>query len=411
MRILVITTFYAPDLGPAAALYAMLCEDLVELGHEVSVIAAVPHYPTGQVAESFRGRLFQREVRNGVRITRVWVPSVDRARLGERLLTFAVYQALACVAGAGQEYDLILAGNPALEVFLPFLSLAVLRRKSAIFSVHDLYPDVGVKLGVFRHRPVIRLVNGIEKFCLKRAKYVRVLSEGFRRSLIERSVPDSKIVMIPDWLDTDFIQPGERHNGFSAQWNLDDCFVVQYAGNIGLSQGLEHVIETAALLAGACQIRFVFVGDGVGRASLAELAKRRGLTNVQFIPFQSYEKLPTVLASADVALVALKKGLSSDSVPSKFYSILASGRPLIAAVDANSDTARLVEEAKCGVRVEPHDSHALADAIQMVYRDLTRSEQFGESGRAYVVKHHGRRAAALAFDRIVHLLRAPNDHR
>jgi len=193
--------------------------------------------------------------------------------------------------------------------------------------------------------------------------------------------------------------------------NLDECFVVQYAGNIGLSQGLEHVIETAGLLAGESRIRFVFVGDGAGRASLAELAERRGLTNVQFIPFQSYEKLPMVLASADVALVALKKGLSSDSVPSKVYSILASGRPLIAAVDANSDTARLIEEAKCGVRVEPHNSRGLVDAIQLIYRNLIHSQQFAESGRAYVVEHHGRRAAALAFDRLAHFAEPLMDRR
>jgi len=102
MHILVITTFYAPDLGPGAALFTMLCEDLVQLGHRVSVIAAVPHYPTGRVPREFRGRVVRRETHNGVDVTRVWVPSVNRARLSLRLLTFVVYQLLSTIVGLGR---------------------------------------------------------------------------------------------------------------------------------------------------------------------------------------------------------------------------------------------------------------------------------------------------------------------
>lgn len=401
MRILLITTFYAPDLGPGAALFTMLSEELVTLGHRVSVLAAVPHYPTGTVSSPFRGHLIQREVCNGIDITRVWVPSVNRARLGLRLMTFVIYQLLSTIAGLRRSYDLVLAGNPALEVFLPFLVLAVLRRKPAIFSVHDLYPQVGVKLGVFRHRWVVSLVQALEDFCLRRAACVRVLSEGFRQAIRARGVADSKILLIWDWLDPDFIRPMPRANPFSIHWGLDRSFVVMYAGNMGLSQGLESVLSAAAVLSVQPEIQVVLVGDGAGRTALQERALSSGLTNVRFLPFQRPQTLPLVLASADVSLVCLKRGVSADSVPSKFYSILASGRPVVASVDRESDTYHLVQTARCGLCVEPEDPQALASAILSLHRDKGLCARLGANGREYVVSHHGRAAAAQEFHRAI----------
>jgi len=401
MRVLVITPFYAPDLGPSAPLYTMLCEDLARMGHQVSVIAAVPHYPSGIVSPEFRGRLVQREQRNGVDVTRVWVPSVNRARLGQRLLTFISYQLLTTFVALRRRYDVLIATNPSLEVGLPFGVLCGLRRKPAVFCVQDIYPDVGVKLEVFRHRPIIQVVDLMERFCLDRARYVQVISEGFRQTLQARGLPDSKLVVIPNWIDTDFIRPMPHENLFSTHWGLDHSFVVMYAGNIGLSQGLEHVVEATRLLAGEPSIRFVFVGDGAGKDGLQQAARSSGLTNVQFIPIQPRELLPQVLASADVSLITLKRGVGADSVPSKCYSILASGRPVIASVDQGSDTWNLIDRANCGLCVEPENPQALAEAILCLYKDESYRARLGANGRAYVVQRHSREAAAREFHRLL----------
>lgn len=400
MRVLVVTTFYAPDLGPGAALFTMLCEDLARLGHEVSVIAAVPHYPTGRVSPEYRGALARRETINGVDVTRLWVPSVDRSRLWQRLATFAVFQVLSAFAGVTHDYDILIAGNPALEVFLPFWVLATLRRRPALFSIHDLYPDVGVRLGIFRQRVVIGAVRWMENYCLRRAACVRVLSEGFREWARARGVQDSKIALIWDWLDSEFVRPLPKVNRISSEWALESSFVVMYAGNMSFSQGLESVLDAAKLLRGN-DIRFVFVGDGAARASLQARAASAGLTNVSFFPFQAREALPEVLASADVSLVCLRRGIASDSVPSKFYSILASGRPVAAAVDEGSDTWNLVQKAACGVAVAPEEPEALAAAIRELYCDPARRAELGANGRAYVVRNHSRAAAAAAFHRAI----------
>jgi colanic acid biosynthesis glycosyl transferase WcaI len=312
-------------------------------------------------------------------------------------LGFFCFQVLAAAVGLARRYDLLLASSPALEVLFPVLALGVLRRKPMIYSVHEIYPDVGVKLGIFRHRPVIRAINWMERLCCQRAGYVRVLSEGFKRVLASRGTPESKLAVIWDWIDTDFIRPLPRRNAFSAQWGLEDRFVAMYAGNLGLTQGLEQVAEAARLLEEEPAVRIVLVGDGTAKASLQQSVERAGLRNVQFIPFQDRELLPWVLASADVSLNILKRGVGRDSVPSKCYSIMASGRPMIASVDAGSDTWELIQRAGCGVCVEPENPRALAGAVLDCFRNDAYRARLAASGREYVVRHHSKLAAAQEF--------------
>jgi colanic acid biosynthesis glycosyl transferase WcaI len=128
---------------------------------------------------------------------------------------------------------------------LPFLYYVNLRHKPAIFSVHDVYPDVGVTLGVFRNKYIIEAIASLERYCLNHSRIVRILSESFRPGLRNLGTPDSKMALVYDWVDTDLIQPLSRDNHFAQVNDLKDRFVVLYAGNIGLSQGLENVLTAA----------------------------------------------------------------------------------------------------------------------------------------------------------------------
>jgi colanic acid biosynthesis glycosyl transferase WcaI len=401
MNVLVITPYYLPDSGPSAPLYAMLCQALVKRGHEVAVISAVPHYPSGQVKAEHQHKRTTKTVEDGVQVIRVPLPSMDRSRFAQRLLQFLIYQLRATVVGMREHYDVLLFSNPFLMVGIPFAFLAVMRRKPAVYSVHDVYPDVGIKLGIFRHPWVIRLVTSLERYCLDRAVFVRILSESFAPSMRSLGVSDAKTVLIYDWVDTDLIQPMSRENSFSREHGLVDSFVVLYAGNIGLSQGLENVLTAAEKLSGVAEIRFVFVGDGAGRERLEKDAAKRGLTKVLFIPFQPRARLPEVLATADVSLVILQKGIGSGSLPSKSYSILASGRPLLASVDTESDMARLVERSQGGICVPPEDPEALAQAIRTLKANPLQREKFGINGRAYALKFHSPVSAAEQFDELL----------
>lgn len=401
MRILVVTLLYMPDGGPSAPLYGMLCEKLAQRGHEVSVIAAVPHYPTGTVPPQFRGKWIQPSYEHGVRVIRIRIPSVQRADLKKRAVQFLGFQLGALMAGLMQDYEVLLFGNPALEVWLPFTLLSVLRRKPAVFSVHDVYPDVGVSLGIFRSKSMVSVVEYLERFCLSRSNRVRILSESFVGPLRSLGVSDEKMVLVYDWVDTDLIKPLPRDNTFAIEHQLVNHFVVLYAGNIGLSQGLEQVLAAAELLRDQEEIKFVLVGDGAGRKPLMAQARERNLGNVQFLPLQPRHRLPEVLAAADVSLITLKKGIGAASLPSKSFSILASGRPILASVDEGSDTWNLVKRSGAGVCVPPEDPGAIASAILELKKDNRLRENFGKKGREYALQYHSPQAAAEKFERLL----------
>ena len=401
MNILLIGTLYEPDLGPSAPLFTMLCKGLVERGHQVTVITMVPHYPSGKVSPAFRGKLICRSTEDGVKVIRIGLPSVNRRHLGQRLIQFICYQLGATFVGIGQRYDVVLAASSALSVWLPFFWSVVLRHKPAVYSVHDVYPDVGMTLGIFRHKPVIMAVSGLERYCLDHAQIVRILSESFRPGLRNLDVPDSKMVLVYDWVDTELIQPLPKVNPFAQKNSLSEKFVVLYAGNIGLSQGLEHILSAAEILADQKDIQFVFVGDGAGREPLQSQTAQRQLSNVQFIPFQPREKLPEVLSSADISLVILRRGIGAASLPSKTFSIMASGRPILVSVDEESESWKLIKRAEAGVWVPPEDPAKLAEAILTLKQDKALREQLGQNGRAWAEQHHSPQHASVQFEKVL----------
>jgi len=398
MRILIVGTLYEPDLGPSAPLFTQLSQELVKRGHQVSVITTVPHYYSGRVAVGYRGFWHRRSREHGVDVLRIGLPSVDRSRLPLRLLQFLTYQVGAAVAGITARCDVVIAGGPSLSVGLPFAVLAALRRKPAVYVVQDVYPDIGIKLGFFRHSAVIKLVTLMETFCLRRASTVQIISESFRPPLRRLGVPDRKMAFVPNWVDTEAIRPLPRDNGFSREHRLGDRFVVLYAGNMGFSQGLEHVLLAAEALADQRDILFVLIGDGGSREALTALAAARQIRNVLFLPFQPRGRLPEVLASADISLVTLRCGLGFDSVPSKILSILSSGRPILAGVDEDCEAWTLVRDAGAGVCVPPENPSALARAILDLKSHRALREEYGGRGRAWAERHHSPQGAARMFE-------------
>jgi colanic acid biosynthesis glycosyl transferase WcaI len=178
------------------------------------------------------------------------------------------------------------------------------------------------------------------------------------------------------------VQPAPRHNHFSRAHELDDRFVVLHAGNIGLSQNLDVVLDAARLLRDEPRIMFLFIGDGSRRAALESRARSEQLANVSFLPYQPREDLLWTYASADACLVSLKPGLDGYIVPSKLYTILAAGKPYVAAVDEDSEVAAVTRRYSCGVLTTPGDAAALAAAVRTLADDGDTCAAFSSRARA-----------------------------
>lgn len=367
---------YWPDTGATGQLLTELAEDLVSThGFEVTVISG---YPTA----AGHAPLPSRETRNGVRIIRARGTRLSPRRFTGRALNYVTYFVSAWWAG-------LRLARPDVTVALtdpPIIGLAALAarpHRGMVFYCQDIFPEVAGLLEDF-HSPVINtLLEQLNRFLVRRAVRIITLGDTMSARLIHGKGADpSKISVISNWADTSAITPSAKSNAFAVAHGLDGKFVVLHAGNIGLSQNLDVVIEAAALLTSRPDIVMLFIGDGNRKAALEAAVAARGLTNVRFLPFQPRDQLRWTYASSDVCLVSLKPGLAGYIVPSKLYPILAAGRPYIAAVEPSTEVAALTARHRCGVLVEPGDAAQLADAILRLSERREEREAMGSRARA-----------------------------
>jgi colanic acid biosynthesis glycosyl transferase WcaI len=405
VKLVVATPHFAPDTAPTGAVVTRIVEELVGLGHEIEVVTSLPWYRNHRVEPAYDGRLYRYEDTPWGRITRIDpFPSPDKRAFLRRGFAFAAFSALGAWMGSrGDDVDAVLALSPPLT--LPLAGIWIARRRNAplVFNVQDIYPDVAVELGVLKNQRLVNIAHRIERFCYEKADAITVLSEDLQANVGAKTSDPGKVRVIPNFVDTDWIRPSEKENSYRREYGLEGKLVVMYAGNVGLSQSLDLVLDAATALAYDDDLRFVINGQGAQREALE--AKARDLSNVIFVDTQPVDRLPEVLAAADVHLVTLKGGLARSSVPSKTYSILAAGRPLLASVDEGSEVARTVARTGAGVAVPPEDAETFTKAIRSLVDTPAELDRMGAAGRAFVETWASPAAVAKGYEQLFEELR------
>ncbi len=400
MRLGVIAPHFEPDLAPTGEVITRIVHELGRRGHEIHVVTAFPFYKEHRVEGAYAGRLVRTEDTPWGRIVRVHpFPGSDKSDLVRRAAGFLGFSALATTAALlSGPVDGVLALSPPLT--LGAAGWLVAKRSSCpfVFTIHDVYPDVVIELGRLTNPGLIKAASALERFCYERADAVTVLSEELRQNVARKTQDPSKVRVITNFVDTDWITPSDKNNAYRAEHRLDGKTVVMYAGNVGLSQSLDLVLDAARALASRKDVCFVVNGQGSVRPQLEAAA--RTLPNVFFVDMQPVERLPELLSAADIHLVPLKRGLAKSSVPSKTYSILASGRALIASVDQASEVARLVERSGAGVVVPPEDSGAFVAAVTRLVSDESLRLRMGAAGRRYVEGQASPAVIARAYENL-----------
>lgn len=386
MRILLLSTYFRPDVASTGVIMTKLAEEFVAKGHEVTVVTSVPHYDATQVWRERSMKLVYGERLCGMQIYRVRVCATDdRSSVVKRISAYGSFSILSGLRGVTlPKHDVILVPSPPLSngVVADFLSR--FRGTPFIYNVQDVWPDVAVRAGILKNDRAIRSLKRMEGYVYRRAARISVISEGFRQNLLAKGVPDRKISVIPNFIDTEFVTPLPRLNYFSRKHALENKFVILFAGNMGFSQGLKDVLDAAKLLERNEGMKFLMAGNGAAKSEAQGYCESAKLRNVEFLPFQPHEDLPAMYGASDVCLIPLKRGFTMESVPCKLFTIMAAGRPAIAAVDRCSDTWDLIQDAKCGLCVEPEDPKALAAAIERYYLDASARREAGRNARRYV---------------------------
>ncbi|GAP95256.1 glycosyltransferase family 4 protein [Leptolyngbya sp. NIES-2104] len=400
MRVLIYSYNYHPEPIGIAPLMTELAEGLVRRGHQVRVITGMPNYPQRQIYEGYRGKLYTTEERNGVTIQRsyMWVkpkPSlIDRVLLDSSFVFTSFFQAL-----KGWRPDVILLTVPPLPVCVPAALLSWLHNCPIVLNVQDILPEAAVHVGLLKSKTMIRVFEALEKFAYRTAHTISVIADGFVENLENKGVPSNKLACIPNWVDTGFIRPmSKEDNAFRTENGLDGKFVVLYAGNIALTQGLETVIEAAAKVRHIPEIAFAIVGEPKAIEQLKKHCERLGADNVKLLPFQPREKLPEMLAAADVGLIVQKRNVVSFNMPSKTQVLLASGRAVIASVPSTGSAAKAIEKSRGGVVVEPENPEALADQILELYQNPELATRLGKQGRQYAIERYSFEQALTQYE-------------
>jgi glycosyltransferase involved in cell wall biosynthesis len=388
----VLNQYYWPGIEATAQLLAQLCEELAR-DYDVTVV-------TGQL----RGHeLPAEEIRNGVRIVRVRSTTYDRAQLHLRAANYGSYLGdTALTALRGERPDLVLCMTD--PPIIGDIALVVARRFGVPLLVisQDVFPEIAERVKRLQQPIVLGALRRLVALYLKRADRVVAIGETMKQRLEQKGAPAERVTVIPNWVDTSELTPRPRRNSWSEANGLDDAFVVMHSGNIGHAQDLDTLVRAATFLRDLDSLRIVVIGFGARHSEVTRLAERLEVTGaVRFLGYQPRELLPLSLASADLHYVGLARGLSGFVVPSRVYGILAAGRPVLASADADSETARLVEDVGCGVVVPPGRPELVAGVIRDVVEGRLSLDGMGDRAREWVESEADREVAFGRYRRVV----------
>jgi len=385
-HVLIHTQYYPPEIGAPQSRLSDLAFELNRLGFQVTVLTAMPNYPTGKIFPGYGGWL-RKEKLDGVSVIRTAIYPTQSAGFVKRLLNYFSFVLSSFWVGVFlPSPDFIITESPPLFLGISGYILSRIKRSKWIFNVADLWPASVAELGVIDRSSLSYKISAfLESFFYHKASLVTGQSKTILED-IQRRFPEVSTYLLSNGVRTELYNPTNNHSNGKVN--------VMYAGLHGLAQGLDKIIEVAAKLAEQTSIEFVFIGDGPEKQNLIARSKELNSTNIEFRDPIPKSEIPTVLSEADILLVPLKVQLTG-AVPSKLYEAMASGKAII--LVAESEAAEIVRNADCGLVISPGDVEALADSIRYLATSPFIRERMGENGRKIVIEKFDRKKIVAQF--------------
>ncbi len=402
MRILIYGINFWPELTGIGKYSGEMADWLASRGHEVTVVTAPPYYPQWRLGEGYSTWRYRREVRQHSVIYRcpLWIPKTLRTRTRFlHLLSFALSSAPVVLWRALRWRPQII-----LTVQPPFMCGPVawfgsrLCGAKAWMHVQDWEIDAAFELGMLHGTWLKRIMRRVERFLMARLDHVSAVSPQMLERSGTKGVNERRTTLFTNWVDTESIFPMRSVNPFKAELHLQsDKLVVLYSGNMGRKQGLELLVEAARQLTRDTNLVFVLAGDGSLRESLQLQAK--GLPNLFFLPLQPSSRLNALLNLADIHVLVQRSQATGCFMPSKLTGMLASGRPIIATAEPESEVAQIVEE--CGLLVRPGHLGGLVSAIRQLAGNPDLRRLFGDSARQSALAKWDKQKVLLNFESVL----------
>lgn len=398
MKILQLVSYYAPERVASSHLSEDREAAFAKAGFTTELYVPIPTRGVSAEEREKYKKIKTEELREG----RLIVHRFAMYREGKNPLLRAVRYLLVNIAqlikGSGAKgVDVVLCGStPPTQGALCGLVKRNLSRKyrkrvPLVFILQDIFPDSLVNAKMTKKGSIIwKIGRKIEDFTYRNADKIIVISEDFKRNIIEKGVPEEKIVVIPNWVDTDTVYPIAREdNVLFDRYGLDrEKFYICYSGNVGHSQNLRLLLDAAkAIQTELPGVHFVIIGEGAAKEELVKAVEAENIRNMTLLPFQPYEDIAHVFSLGDAGLIISKPGIGGSSVPSKTWSVMAAQRPVLASFDDDSALAWLIAETECGLVAQAGQLEPLVAAIRKLYSDRDASNAMGQAGRSYVKEY------------------------
>jgi glycosyltransferase involved in cell wall biosynthesis len=384
-EIVLVSQVFYPDACATSSLLTELALNIQDKHNKVTVICGFPNGVENQTADCY-------ENFNGIDIYRCGIKINSKAGLWQRIISYEFYlihAAWKLIFLKGKNIIIGVTNPPFLSILLMVVSM--ITGCGYYFIMHDVYPEGLVAVGKLKEQSFItKIWRTLNKYSYKRATKLVVLGRDMKELLIHNyALEPEKIEYIPNWSisPTNLPTPFEK-NDFARDLGIQNKFVIQYSGNMGLWHDIDTFIRAAAQLKTNPNIQFLFIGNGIRQQKAYQLAQELELTNIIWMDFVPKEQLSTSLACAHVALISLNTGLEGIAVPCKLYGILGAGRAILAQVPAKSETAYTITEEECGFVIPPGDVDGLVKRIQQLEQDRDLTKTMGlRSFQAYKSKY------------------------
>ena len=374
MRILFLSDNFPPEVNAPASRTFEHCREWINMGHEVTVITCAPNFPEGKVYEGYRNRLWQEEEMAGIKVIRVWTYIVPNKGFFKRTLDYISFSVTGFLAGLFVKTDLIIATSPQFFCALAGRTLSFFKRRPWVMEVRDLWPESIKTVGLVQHDNLfIRYFEWQERRCYKSAQKIVVVTDSFKRRLVEKGINPEKIFVVKNGVNKDLFTPMPKDQELINELELNDKKIIGYIGTHGLAHNLNFILRCAKEMEGKSNIHFLFIGSGAAKDDLLKMKDKLGCSNVTMLNPVAKEQVNRYISILDVALINLRKStLFTTVIPSKIFENAGMGIPILMGVEGEAQ--EIVESYGAGLCFEPENM----DDFQVKLNKLLQPETYAK---------------------------------
>lgn len=408
--ILLHSLLFPPDATANSYIMADLGLELQKHGHRVTVFTTTPHYSILQenlAKQPFvdgEKSWYKKSNYHGIECYHIVVPS-EKGSMKDRLFTYIDFHRRSLMLARQKDLmaDVIISQSPPLSIGIVNARLAKRLNARSVYIVQDLFPDGPIDQGRISNKVIIKVLRYIEKKVYEHNDVIVAISDGIKVHLEKRVSSRTKLLTIPNFVDTEIYRPLPKDNMLAQKYNIIGKFVVSYVGNIGNAHDLSPILHCAKELQDL-NIEFIIAGNGIKKDYYENLSKEWHLEKVKFIGYQKREDTPYINAFSDVCLVLLAPHVKSYSFPSKIYTLMGMAKPIIVMCSSECSAAEFVIKSKSGWAIESGSYQEFTKLIRNLYYDRNLLDKYGSNSLRIIENAYSKQKVGMQYNGLVNEL-------